>query len=329
MSEPSLTPHTDTVPATAAVAQHEHPVLIARLGPLFRLFYVNLIGTILTLGIYRFWAKTRMRRYVWSHVVVGGEGFEYTGTGKELLFGFLKALVVLAPPLVLLGITELLLDDPWSSIVRGAQYVALVLLFIAGSYAARRYRMSRTRWGGIRFHQSGSPWRYAGIYLKGGVLSALTLGLYAPYLRMQLTAYETSNLHFGSEPFGFSGTGRDLFKRWLIAWLLAVPTLMLSILRYRAAEYRYVAAHTRLANLQFATTVRGRNLFAYYLVNGLILVLSLGILFPILIRRRIGFWCRWMTLDGAIDLAAIRQVPIELRSGEGLANFLDMDFLGV
>src|SRR5258706_3719580 len=217
MSETSLAEQADGVPAGAARAQHEKPALTARLGALFRLFYLNLIGTILTLGIYRFWAKTRMRRYVWSHVVVGGQGFEYTGTGKELLFGFLKALVVLVPPLILLGIIELLLDDPWSSLVRCVQYVALVLLFVAGSYAARRYRMSRTRWGGIRFHQSGSPWRYTAIYLKGGVLLGLTLGLYAPYLRMRLAAYETDNLHFGSQPFAFSGGGRDLFKSWLIA----------------------------------------------------------------------------------------------------------------
>src|SRR5258708_24979183 len=106
------------------------------------------MGLFLALGSYRFWAKPRMRRYIWSQVVVGGQGFEYTGTGKELLFGFLKALVVLVPPLILLGIIELVLDDPWSSLVRGVQYVALVLLFVAGSYAARRYRMSRTRWGG-------------------------------------------------------------------------------------------------------------------------------------------------------------------------------------
>jgi uncharacterized membrane protein YjgN (DUF898 family) len=317
-------------PATLARADRQRPLLTARLGALFKLFYLNLIGTIVTLGIYRFWAKTAMRRYIWSHVVIGGEGFEYTGTGKELLLGFLKAMVVLVPPLIVLGIVELLLDDPWASVVRSAQYVALVLLFVAGSYAARRYRMSRTRWGGIRFYQAGSPWRYAGIYLKGGILTALTLGLYAPFLRVQLAAYETANLHFGSQPFGFTGAGRDLFRRWFFAWLLAVPTALLSLLWYRAAEYRYVAEHTRLADIRFAMTVRGRDLFGYYLVNILIVVASLGILFPLVIRRRVDFWCRWTALDGAIDLAAVEQVPADLmRSGEGLANFLDMDFLGV
>ncbi len=204
-----------------------------------------------------------------------------------------------------------------------------MLLYVVGSYAARRYRMSRTTWGGIRFHQSGSPWRYVAIYLKGAVLSALTLGLYAPYMRTQLTAYETENLHYGDVPFTFSGVGRDLFKRWLIAWLLAVPTLFLSMLWYRATEYRYYAAHTRVAELQFAMTLRGRDLFLFYLVNLLIIGFSLGILFPIVVRRRVSFWCRWLVLDGAIDLTTVHQVDRGPRSGEGLANFLDMDFLGV
>jgi uncharacterized membrane protein YjgN (DUF898 family) len=316
-------------PPALAVARQEPPVLTAGLGRLFGLFYLNLLLTVLTLGIYRFWAKTRLRRYVWSNLTVGGAGFEYTGTGKELLVGFLKAMVVLVPPFLAIGVVRLMLRGGWGIAVGVVQALALVLLYVVGSYAARRYRMSRTTWGGIRFRQSGSPWRYAGIYVKGGLLSAATLGLYSPFLRTQLTAYETANLHFGDLPFGFSGAGRDLFKRWLIAWLLALPTLFLSMLWYRAVEYRYYAAHTRLADLQFAMTLRGRDLFLFSLINLLIIGVSLGILFPIVIRRRLDFWCRWLTLDGTIDLASVHQAERGPRSGEGLANFLDMDFLGV
>ncbi len=331
VSEPIDPPPPDgpEPPTGLATAHDEHPAFTARLGSLFGLFYTNLIFTILTIGIYRFWAKTRLRRYVWRHVTVAGEGFEYTGTGKELLIGFLKAMLVLLPPLVLLGIVRLLVESPWIEIIGGVQYVALVLLFVAGSYAARRYRMSRTRWSGIRFHQSGSPWWYVWIYIKGFVLLAITLGLYAPYFRARLTAYETENLQFGDRPFSFTGVGRDLFKKWLIAWLLAIPTLMLSMLWYRALEYRYFAAHTRLDGVQFAMTVRGRDLFVFYLVNALIIVVSLGILFPMVIRRRVSFWCRWLVLDGSLDLATVHQADRGPRSGEGLMNFLDMDFLGV
>lgn len=63
-----------------------------RLGELYVLFIKNLLLTIITLGIYRFWAKTRVRRYLWSHTSLFGDRFEYTGTGKELFLGFLIAL---------------------------------------------------------------------------------------------------------------------------------------------------------------------------------------------------------------------------------------------
>ena len=63
------------------------------LGLLFRNYLLGLI----TLGIYRFWAKTAVRRYFWGHVSLAGERLEYTGRPIELLIGLLRAVVVLAP----------------------------------------------------------------------------------------------------------------------------------------------------------------------------------------------------------------------------------------
>ena len=60
--------------------------------------------TVLTLGIYRFWARTRLRRYIWSAIDVGGDSFEYTGTGLEKFLGFLIGLVVFTVYLGLLKV---------------------------------------------------------------------------------------------------------------------------------------------------------------------------------------------------------------------------------
>jgi Bacterial protein of unknown function (DUF898) len=43
---------------------------------------------LITLGIYRFWATTRVRRWFWSKVTIDGERLEYSGTGFELLILF-------------------------------------------------------------------------------------------------------------------------------------------------------------------------------------------------------------------------------------------------
>ena len=37
-----------------------------QIGEFYRIFLVNLLQTIVTLGIGRFWATTRTRRYLWS-----------------------------------------------------------------------------------------------------------------------------------------------------------------------------------------------------------------------------------------------------------------------
>ena len=50
-----------------------------------------------TLGIYRFWFATDIRRFLWSNTEIAGETLEYSGTATELLIGFLIAIAVLVP----------------------------------------------------------------------------------------------------------------------------------------------------------------------------------------------------------------------------------------
>ena len=44
---------------------------------------------LVTLGFYRFWLVTDIRRHLWSNTVIDGDAAEYTGRGRELLIGFL------------------------------------------------------------------------------------------------------------------------------------------------------------------------------------------------------------------------------------------------
>ena len=52
---------------------------------------------LITLGFYRFWLATDMRRHLWSNTHVDGDAAEYTGRARELLIGFLVALAILVP----------------------------------------------------------------------------------------------------------------------------------------------------------------------------------------------------------------------------------------
>ena len=59
-----------------------------------RIALPNLLLTIVTLGIYRFWATARERRYLWSRTRFVDEHLEWAGTGMELFAGFVIVLVL-------------------------------------------------------------------------------------------------------------------------------------------------------------------------------------------------------------------------------------------
>src|SRR6266545_6090236 len=63
-------------------------------GTLFGIHLVNTLLTLVTLGVYYFWAKTRLRRFLFSQTEIEGDRFAYHGTGRELLLGTLKAVLV-------------------------------------------------------------------------------------------------------------------------------------------------------------------------------------------------------------------------------------------
>ena len=68
-----------------------------RPGAYWRLLMRGAVLLAVTLGIYRFWFATDMRRFLWSNTEIAGETLEYTGTAIELLIGFLIAIALLVP----------------------------------------------------------------------------------------------------------------------------------------------------------------------------------------------------------------------------------------
>ncbi|MEM9319777.1 MAG: DUF898 family protein [Pseudomonadota bacterium] len=169
--------------------------------------------TLVTAGIYRFWAKTRLRRWFWSAVKPGGTPMEYTGTALEKLTGFLLAIILLAFVLTAINLGGIaisinLMDDAhWSFFAAaGALPAAILPLFYFARYRARRYILSRSRWRGIRFGMSsgavGYAWR-ATLYL---LLTIATLGLLWPLMTFRLEKYLTDRTWYGTARFSQHGS---------------------------------------------------------------------------------------------------------------------------
>jgi uncharacterized membrane protein YjgN (DUF898 family) len=134
--------------------------------------------------------------------VLADESFEYTGTARELLLGFLFAIAVLVPLYVALFAVSLNLGV----IGQLSSVIAFVLLAVLGQFAiyrARRYRLTRTVHRGVRFHQSGSGWRYAACALFWWMMIALTLGLAYPFAQSRLERFKMRHTFFGDLPGRF------------------------------------------------------------------------------------------------------------------------------
>lgn len=250
-----------------------HPIYDGIAGPIGGIVMVNSLLGILTLGFYRFWGSTRLRRYIWSNIRLWDDPFVYTGRGMELFVGFLMALLVLIPVIIGFGGLSFLAAS-WSPIVQPLTdvvfYAFLYFLIGVAIFRARRYRMSRTTWRQIRAGQTGSGLRYGLIWFGYGLLTLVTLGLAAQVKAVRLERYTMENTWFGDRSFAFEGRARDIFRRWFACWLLAIPTLGLSLLWFSAYRTRYFAACTRFENLRFALPIQFGDLFrilAPYLVT--------------------------------------------------------------
>jgi uncharacterized membrane protein YjgN (DUF898 family) len=184
----------------------------------------NFFLTLITIGIYRFWAATRLRRYLWSNIHIGGDGLEYTGTGRELFLGFLVGLAVLAPlSIVYIVADRLSLGSPvLAACIQGVYFIALFVFLQVALFRSRRYPLSRTTWRGIYAGQTGSIWTYLGLYLGYGALTLVTVGLALPWMHVALARYKLDNTTFGNRTMYIEAKGSALFGRWLVVVVLLV-----------------------------------------------------------------------------------------------------------
>ncbi len=192
---------------------------------------------LVTVGFYRFWLATDVRRHLWSNTQIDGDAPEYTGRGKELLIGFLVALAILVP--IYLGYFLVGIE---AEHVRAFASIPLVAFFyLFGQFAiyrARRYRLTRTVWRGVRFWMSGSGWIYALKASLWGLLVLFTLGLALPWREAALERYKMRHSYYGDLQGSFEGRGWEFFKRGWWLWLLACHSRCTARSSFRSSGLR-------------------------------------------------------------------------------------------
>ena len=194
----------------------------------WRLLIRGAVLLMLTLGIYRFWLVTDVRRFLWSNTEIAGEPLEYTGTPLELLLGFLIAIAILIP--VYAGIFLAALDLGTIGKLSGATgFAALGILGQYAVYRARRYRLTRTIFRGLRFHQEGSAWVFAVRAVAWWVVTALTFGLAYPFQVTSLERYKMRHTYYGDLAGRFEASALPLLLRGFLMWLLVIGPLAFTV----------------------------------------------------------------------------------------------------
>lgn len=318
----------DTEPSAAPPPPPTRMTVHADGTTLFAMRVLNLLLALLTLGVYSFWGKAKVRRYVFGQIEYLGDRFAFHGHGRELFLGWLRALPALAFVFLFPNILPLAWQSKYSMLV--AQLAVFALIFVLWPIArvgAYRYRITRMSWRGIRFSYRGSALRYLGVTAAGYLCNSLTGGLYNPFLDMRRERLLTGDTYFGTARFQFTGKGSDLFAAWLFALPFTFCTLGLAWPWWSALRQRYVWAHTTAPGVRFRSTATGWGLLRLWSGNFALIVFTLGLGASWAMLRTLDFWSRHIEVTGAPELDAVRQdLQAVSAQAESYADFLGFDF---
>lgn len=287
-------------------------------GAALLMLYLKLIFfSIFTLGIYSFWGRTEIRRYLWSNTKLAGQPFGYHGTGKEIFLGWL----------VLMGILAVAWGSVALGVMAGGERAVSVLgllpvLVLAGLaplalHGALRYRMSRTSWQGRRFRYEGNFGELAKIVVLGILLSLVTLSLYSPILLVKIRRYVTQNTSYGGRTFEYVGEDSALLWPYIKMLLLILPTLGLWRFWFEAEAGRALWGATRYAGVPMRANWKGSELLWLGFTNGIIAILTLGIGYPWTVCRRVRYLTENLQL---MELPRVELLPQATGAEDGFGE---------
>lgn len=325
-----------------------------------RIALTNLALTVLTLGLFRFWAKARERRYLWANTRILGSEMEWNGTGPELLVGFLFALPIFVPIAIIAGlllpIAAKLLDWKWLIPIAAFAYGLLYFFISFARFRALRYRMARTYWRGIHGRGLGSGMGYAFKALGWYAVTVLSLGILFPWTQAKLWNERWRAMSFGGIQVQSNVTTKAVRANWAVVWicfaagnavltLIAIPGIVvygpgapqlvlplliyavmgIAYLAYLATFYRSAIDWMNFGNVNFTFDADFNDWLIFFFQTVLLTIATLGIGIFFYGYRRWAFFMRRLEVHGEVDFGSLRQVRAQ-RAGdaEGLADAFEI-----
>ncbi|MBW2513534.1 MAG: DUF898 domain-containing protein [Deltaproteobacteria bacterium] len=307
----------------------------------FKIWLVNIILSVITIGIYSAWAKVRRKQYFYGNTKIIGSAFEYLADpvkilkGRLIVAGFFIMYSLLSHLFPLLsGMMSLLfiLILPWL-IVRS-------LKFNARNSALRN----------VRFNFKGRVTEAAKVFILWPLAATLTLGALFPYAYFRQKKFVVENSVYGRTAFVYTASAREYYRICLGVFIpILVGIILMAIAGYFLPPasvlvllvlYFYLFAYfsVKTTNLLFSSSGLSHHRFEaglktgeymmLVLTNSLGIALTLGLFFPFAKVRTVKYKLQHLTLLSSGDIQGFIDGEEEQVSaiGEEVGDFFDMDF---
>ncbi len=322
-----------------------------RAGEYFKIWIVNVLLSILTLGIYSAWAKVRTKRYFYGNTRLAGASFEYLAEPVQILKGRLIAFGVF----VLYSIAGKLIP-PLAAALGLAFLIVLPWLVVRAHAFNAHYSAYRN----IRFGFAGRVGEAAVIYIGLVLLSIVTLGAAYPYYTYRRHRFTVTQSGYGTSYFGFAAQARQFYLVHLkVVGLIVAPIVVIALVATLVPRdgtagpfllpavtlfgfsliylFAWAYLQTAIANLtwsnvslgahRFASTLQTSRMLWLYVSNALAVAFSLGLLIPWAQIRLARYRLHNLKLLTAGDLenfVAGEQQKVAA-AGEEISDFFDVD----
>lgn len=357
--QPDAAPPTfpTATPAPDAPAA-ERFVFTGRGSEYFRIWIVNLLLSVVTLGIYSAWAKVRRLRYFYDNTTVAGTSFDYHGKPLAILKGRAIALVLLvlyhgafriSPVIGLAGMLIVGLVTPW-----------LI-------WRSLQFKLYNSSYRGIRFGMRGSLGGAYINYLLLPITVFFTSGLLWPMAHQRIKRFQHNESRFGATHFSFHASIGGFYKTYLLGvgiWLAGLVVIMLafggSLLALVGGDRTAIGAasgllvlvffavyiwsflalplfftllqnliwnNTRLGPHRFTSNMHWGRMFFIMLTNVIGIACTLGLYTPFAKIRAMRYRIESMSLLPASDLDEFvaSAEPPGSATGEGVTDLFDFD----
>lgn len=342
--------------AVPAATTEERITFSATGSEYFRIWIVNLLLSIVTLGIYSAWAKVRRNQYFYANTKLAGSTFEYHGNPMAILKGRIAAIV-------LFGGYNLALrySLPFGLVMMAV--VAAVMPWLV--WKSLQFSLHNSSYRGIRFGFRGSLGSAYLHYLVLPIVSVITLGFGTPFVHQRLKRYQHTESRYGATHFSFDATVGEFYKTYAVflglmigggfavgiaaavmggvAGLLAggagasVTGIMFIFVIYAfvacvgwalmAVLQNLIWNHTQLGTHRFKSTMTWSGLAGLYIMNTLGIVFTLGLFIPFAHVRALRYRLEStaMLVNGSLDDVVANKGDAVSAFGEGAADLAGFD----